>query len=109
MKACSLGGAAVLPVLLMAGCASTPTNYPIRSQIDGQRGFTMQGVLKFTGDPAKTRARIEKAFVSSCGGPAEITQLDMARQDSSVGLKFYRYDATARCLPGASSRREQDR
>ena len=83
--------------LALSGCASMPTNFPIRTQVDGQRGFSMQGTVKYTGDPAKTRARIEKAFVSACGGPIEMTAFDMKRRDSKVGLKFYQYEAVARC------------
>lgn len=86
-------------VCLLSGCASTPTNFPIRAQIDGQRGFSMQGVLKYTGDPDQTRARIQKAFDGACRGPARITQLEMKPRHSSVGLKFYDYDATALCAP----------
>lgn len=98
MRSKFLVGFGIGPLLITAACVSTPTNMPLRTQVDGQRGFSMQGVLKFTGDPGKTRARIEKAFVSACRGPAEITDLKMDRQDSAVWLKFYSYDATARCL-----------
>ena len=75
----------------------------LRTQVDGQRGFSMQGVLKFTGNPEKTRARIEKAFVSACGGSAEITDLKMDRQDSRVVAVELQADATAKCLGSAHS------
>jgi hypothetical protein len=101
MRSTFLTGLGIGPLLITTACVSTPTNMPLRTQVDGQRGFSMQGVLKFTGDPEKTRARIEKAFVSACRGPAEITHLKMDRQDSRVGLKFYRYDATSKCLGSA--------
>ena len=94
-----LGRYACVIGCLLSGCASTPTNFPIRAQIDGQRGFGMQGVLKYTGDPDQTRARIQKAFDGACRGPARITQLEMKPRQSSVGLKFYDYDATALCEP----------
>lgn len=108
MRTTFLVGLGIGPLLLTAACVSTPTNMPLRAQVDGRRGFSMQGVLKFTGDPEKTRARIEKAFVSACRGPAEITDLKMDRQDSRVGLKFYRYDATAKCI-GAAHPEERTR
>ena len=84
-------------LLGLSSCASMPTNFPIRSQVDGQRGFTMQGTVKYTGDPAKTRARIEKVFLSACAGPIEMTAFDLKRRDSKVGLKFYQYEAVAKC------------
>lgn len=92
----TLGG---LIAAVLTGCASAPTNYPLRAQIDGQRGFTMQGTMRSAGAAEKTRSRIQKSFDAACRGPSKITQLNIEPRGSSIGLKFYDYDATALCVP----------
>lgn len=84
--------------IAVVGCASAPTNYPIRTEVGGQRGYTMQGTLRSRGSLDQTKQWIHRAFEAGCRGPVEITQINIEPRGSSIGLKFYDYDAAARCL-----------
>lgn len=89
--------ALIVAVTSLCGCA-TPYNFPTPTQVDGQRGFGARGYLKYNEDQEVTKKRIEEGFVRACGGPVEMKPVTIGRADSAVGIKYYSFDAMAKCL-----------
>lgn len=83
-------------LMLLAGCATTPYDFPVPVMVGTEQGISMTGYVA-TDDEAVVRRRLEERM--RCPKGLDIVSLETARADNRIGTHILQYRAIMKCRP----------